>query len=93
MGGTMDDDARLTRFFADLAEIAPNAPITAAEAGELLDLARVVAHRVERRFAPLTTYAAGLALDGDQPAEQRAACIRRVREAAETLTPPEEPSQ
>lgn len=93
MGGAMEDDARLARFFADLAEIAPNAPITATEAGELLDLARVVAHRVERRFAPLTTYAAGLALDGDQPTEQRAARIRRVREAAEALTPPEEPSQ
>lgn len=92
MGGAMDD-ARLDRFFTDLAEIAPTAPLSAEEAGELLDLARVVAHRVERRFAPLTTYATGLALDGDQPAEQRAARIRRVREAAEGLSPPEETGQ
>lgn len=93
MGGAMEDDARLEAFFADLAEIAPNTPITAAEAGEVLELARVVAHRVERRFAPLTSYAMGLALDGDQPTEERAARIRRIREAAEGLTPPEEASQ
>lgn len=86
----MDDDARLERFFADLAEVAPTAPVTTAEASELLDLARVVAHRVERRFAPVAAYATGLALDRDEPAEQRAGRIRRVREAAEGLTPPEE---
>lgn len=86
----MEDDARLERFFADLAETAPSAPVTALEARELLDLARVVAHGTERRFAPLATYAAGLALDASQPAEQRAARIRQVREAAERLAPPEE---
>lgn len=86
----MDDAARLERFFADLAEAAPAAPVTAAEAEELLDLARVVAHGVERRFAPVATYATGLALDADQPAEQRVARIRRVREAAEALAPPRE---
>lgn len=93
MDSAMDDDARLERFFAELAEIAPTASITAVEAGELLELARVVAHRVERRFAPLTTYAVGLALDGDQPTAERAARIRRVREAAESLAPPEEAGQ
>lgn len=86
----MDDDARLERFFADLSAAAPSAAVTAAEASELLDLARVVAHRIERRFAPVATYAAGLALDGSQPAEDRVARIRAVREAAEALPLPED---
>lgn len=81
----MDDDARLERFFADLAEAGPSAPVSAVEAGELLDLARVVAHQVERRFAPVAAYAAGLALTANQPAEDRASRIRQVREAAERL--------
>ncbi len=36
--------------------------ITDAELGEILKLAREVAHRVERRFAPLSTFLAGVAV-------------------------------
>lgn len=75
----MDDDARLERFFTDLAAEAGTAPVTAAEAEELLDLARVVAHTVERKYAPLATYAAGLALDADLDPGDRATRIREIK--------------
>ena len=37
-------------------------PLDDATAKELLDLARVVAHSRERRFAPLACYLAGIAV-------------------------------
>jgi hypothetical protein len=82
----MDDDARLEAFFADLAARTGTAPVTAEEAAELLDLARVVAHTVERKYAPLATYAAGLALDPDLPPDERTARIRAVKDAVADLT-------
>lgn len=58
-------------FLARLAEEAGTAVISAGEAQAVLDLARVVAHGVQRRFAPLTAYALGLALSADgEPAER-----------------------
>jgi hypothetical protein len=61
-------------------------------AEELLELARVVAHTKERRFAPLATYTAGMAVErlreakaGD--AEAIAAFIREVREELEREPP------
>lgn len=77
----MDEDARLERFFTELAESADTAPVTAEEASELLDLARVVAHTVERKYAPLATYAVGLALDPSSEPRERAARIRAVKQA------------
>lgn len=59
-----------------------------AVARELLDLARVVAHTGERRFAPLSTFAAGVAAErlrssfGAAEPEQIA---RMVREVWQTL--------
>ena len=63
-----------------------------AVADELLELARVVAHGKERRFAPLATYTAGVAAERlrAQGADDAgiAGLIREVREALERETPP-----
>jgi hypothetical protein len=61
-------------------------------ADELLQLAAVVSHTKERRFAPLATYTAGLAVERFQEskgadAEAIAAFIREVREALENEPP------
>src|SRR5260370_2653267 len=62
-------------------------------AEELLELARVAAHTRERRFAPLTTYTAGIAaerLRGAKPqdADALAAFIREVRARLGREPPP-----
>jgi hypothetical protein len=61
-------------------------------AEELLELARVVAHTKERRFAPLAAYTAGIAVERlreakDMDAEAIAAFIREIREELERETP------
>jgi len=61
-------------------------------AAELLELARVVAHTAERRFAPLASYTAGIAVERlheakGEDAEALAAFIREVREELERETP------
>lgn len=70
-------DEEAVRFFEALAGRAGTAPLSAEEIDEVLDLARVVAHTTERRFAPLTAYAAGLALAGTSP-EERAGRLREL---------------
>jgi hypothetical protein len=57
-------------------------------AEELLQLAAVVSHTKERRFAPLATYTAGVAVERlrqakEIDAEATAAYIREVREELE----------
>ena len=66
--------------------------LDAKVAAELLDLARVVSHTKERRFAPLATYTAGIAVERFQEskgadAEATAAFIREVREELERESP------
>jgi Domain of unknown function (DUF6457) len=61
-------------------------------ADELLQLAAVVSHTKERRFAPLATYTAGMAAERLQEAkpedaEAIAAFIREVREQLEREAP------
>ncbi|MDP9274547.1 MAG: DUF6457 domain-containing protein [Chloroflexota bacterium] len=61
-------------------------------ADELLQLAAVVSHTKERRFAPLATYTAGMAVERlreakPEDAEAIAAFIREVREALENEPP------
>lgn len=78
----MEGSDDLERFFRRLAGVAGTPAIEAAEAEAILDLARIVAHRFERRLAPVTAYALGLAIDpADTPAER----ARRVRAVAELL--------
>jgi hypothetical protein len=65
-------------------------------ADELLQLAAVVSHTKERRFAPLATYTAGVAIGRlrqakDFDAQAAAEYIREVREALEReAAPPSE---
>ena len=66
--------------------------LTPKVAEELLELARVVSHTKERRFAPLATYTAGIAaarLQEAKPedAEAIAAFIREIREELEREPP------
>ena len=61
-------------------------------AEELLDLARVVSHTKERRFAPLAAYTAGIATERLREAKPEdaaaiAAFIREVREELEREPP------
>jgi uncharacterized protein DUF6457 len=61
-------------------------------AEELLELARVVSHTKERRFAPLATYTAGMAAERLREAKPEdapaiAAFIREVREELERESP------
>lgn len=61
----------------------------------VLDLAREVAHGTERRFAPLTAYAIGVAVgmqlgDAAATAEDRQDALRRLAsELTEAITPNE----
>jgi hypothetical protein len=65
-----------------------------AVAGEILELARVVAHTTERRFAPLAAFTAGIATErlrvskGSLDPSATAAYVREVREALEREAPP-----
>ena len=66
--------------------------LDAKVATELLELARVVSHTKERRFAPLATYTAGVAAERLRQAKQGgaetiAAFIREVREELEREPP------
>lgn len=81
----MENDDELERFFTRLAAETGTPPLGVAEARHLLDLARVVAHEVERRYAPLTTYVLGLALDPATPPQERIARARATVAAIQRL--------
>lgn len=66
--------------------------LDAAVAEQLLELARVVAHGKERRFAPLAAFVAGVAAERFRAAkgatDDIASYIREVREELERELPP-----
>ena len=68
--------------------------LDAALAEEILELARVVSHTVERRFAPLATFTAGVAAErlraskGTLDPVDAAAYVREVREALDKEAAP-----
>ena len=71
-------------------------PILDADvAEEILELARVVSHTVERRFAPLATFTAGVATERLRASKRStdagaaAAFVREVREALEKEAAPQ----
>jgi hypothetical protein len=78
------------------AEIEPPS-LDASVARELLDLARVAAHTQERRFAPLASFMAGVAVERlrgagtSLSAEATVELIREVREELEAAVPPPVP--
>jgi hypothetical protein len=57
---------------------------------QILDLARDVAHQVERPAAPVTAYLLGLAVGAGQPADQ---AVARILALAEQWTRPDQPDQ
>ncbi|MPZ88380.1 MAG: hypothetical protein GEU81_09945 [Nitriliruptorales bacterium] len=83
----MENDEKLERYFAALSAEAGTPPLTQEEARAVLDLARVVAHTSERRFAPLSTYLAGLAIGagGGGDGADRAARVRALAKVAADL--------
>jgi Domain of unknown function (DUF6457) len=82
----------LARRFAETAK-ERGAQIAAPEldpqvADEILELARVAAHTKERRFAPLASFMAGVAVErlrqaGSLSAAEEAAYLRTIREGIE----------
>ncbi len=95
----------MNEFFADLAQrlaaAARRRGVTISEpaldqkvADEILEVARVVAHSKERRFAPLASFVAGIAAERFRQAKRDAdeaevaGLIREVRDALEREAPP-----
>jgi hypothetical protein len=78
----MSERSKMERFFAEFAERTGTATVTADEAGAVLELAREVAHTAERKYAPIATYALGLAVGAAEPAA-RVEIARRVIEAVQ----------
>jgi hypothetical protein len=85
-GGTMDN------WLDELARGLGEEPLTSAETTRLLDAARDVAHRVERKMTPLSTFVVGCAV-GRKLADgaNRAAAIDEVLTQLEASLPAEAP--
>jgi hypothetical protein len=63
-------------------------PLSREETGAVLKLARDVAHGVERKFAPLSTYLLGLAVGGRAAtAGERSAAFREALAGAHPTIP------
>jgi len=96
----------MNEFFAELGSLLTKAArdrgvemaspiLDEGTASELLDLARVAAQVRERRFAPLSCYLAGTAVErlrsgrGELTSEEEAAYLKAVRQSLESLSAPE----
>ena len=82
----------MDNWIDELARTLGEEPLTAAETAELLDTARDVAHRVERKFTPLSTYVIGCSVgrklaDGADRTQTLGAFLSQVQAAL----PPESP--
>jgi hypothetical protein len=71
-------------FFSKLADLAAGERVSAPEIEAVLDFARVVAHTQERRYAPVASYALGLALGTADPVA-RVEAIRRAIKAVQAM--------
>jgi hypothetical protein len=74
----MEDEDRLLAFLQAIADRTGTEPVKIEEADAVLDLARIVAHTHERRFAPLTTYLAGFVLGSAPDWETRSERLRAL---------------
>jgi hypothetical protein len=82
----------MDNWIDELARAVGEEPLTAAETTQLLDAARDVAHRVERKMTPLSTFVIGCAVareiaGGADRAEALSATLRQL----ESVLPPEAP--
>ncbi|EKF21538.1 putative molybdopterin-guanine dinucleotide biosynthesis protein MobA [Mycolicibacterium hassiacum DSM 44199] len=80
----------MAEWIDDLARALGEPPLTAAEKTRLLETARDVAHRVERKFTPLTTFVIGTAL-GRRLADgaDRIDALKELLEQVRDHLPPE----
>lgn len=80
-----DDD-----FFVQLSKLLGTPQMSAEERTAVLDLARLVAHGSERRYAPLTAYALGLSMSAaDNPDSRRASVRHAIAKLESTMAEPE----
>jgi hypothetical protein len=76
----------MAEWIDDLATLMGEQPLTAEETSMLLEVARDVAHGVERRVTPLSTFLLGAAVGrrlaaGDPREEALGACLAELRGA------------
>jgi Domain of unknown function (DUF6457) len=76
----------MDKWIDELARTLGEDPLTSAETTRLLDAARDVAHRVERKFTPLSTFVIGCAVgrqlaSGADRTESIAATLRQLQAA------------
>ncbi len=78
---------RFARAASGLGATIEQPTLTSEVAQEILELARVAAHTQERRFAPLASYIAGLAVErlGDGGPASPAVAARMIREVRTEL--------
>jgi len=82
----------MDNWIDELARTLGEEPLTASETAELLDTARDVAHRVERKFTPLSTFVIGTAVgrrlaSGADRTETLGEILRQVQAAIPPETP------
>lgn len=82
----------MDNWIDELARAVGEEPLTAAEMEQLLDAARDVAHRVERKMTPLSAFVIGCAVGRElaNGADRREALGARLRQLDDAL-PPEVP--
>ena len=82
----------MENWIDDLATSLGEAPLTATETTELLGAAGDVAHRVERKMAPVSTFVVGCAV-GRKLARgaDRAETLAEILKQLESLLPPQAP--
>ncbi|HXF35819.1 MAG TPA: DUF6457 domain-containing protein [Actinomycetota bacterium] len=78
----------MAAWIDELAEALGEEPLSPAETAELLQAAREVAHRVERRITPLAAFLVGSAVGrGLGTGETRAQALGRAREVLRAMLP------
>jgi hypothetical protein len=82
----------MDNWIDELARAVGEEPLTSAEKTQLLDAARDVAHRVERKMTPLSAFVVGCAV-GRRLANgaDRAGTLSATLTELESLLPPEAP--
>jgi hypothetical protein len=82
----------MENWIDDLATSLGEAPLTAAETTELLGAAGDVAHRVERKMAPVSTFVVGCAVGRKLAGgADRAETLAEILKQLESLLPPQAP--
>jgi hypothetical protein len=77
-GPPTDDEERASAVFDALLEAIGAPPLGPDERAAVLRLAKVVADASQRRFAPLSCYAAGIVAGADDDADDRSTRLARL---------------